>query len=181
MQWSAVLPSFLASCLLVSCVPREPPHWAEGGARLVIHPARWERPDADAIEITQDGKVMEDGSLLFLVDRAGRVVDEDYEPIAVLLPDGRLVGTDDRFLGRVGITNASPPHSGTAWLSILPDGTVLLFDSDGERSSGGVWRGCSGPSQRTCTLVTQIHALRHYRGYEPGPSFGIGVGIGVGY
>jgi hypothetical protein len=64
---------------------------------------------------------------------------------------------------------------------VAPDGRVTYFDSDGERSSGGAWRGCAGAMQRTCTLVTQLVALQNYRGPRSGVGIGIGVGVGVGF
>lgn len=175
------LPWLLALCV-AGCAPGEPPHWAEGGAPLAIAPARWERSNGDVVEITADGKVLEDGDLVYAIDRAGRVVDEDYEPVAILLPDGHVVGSDRVLLGRIGVSNGSPPNDGTAWFSILPDGNLVLFDSDGDRSYDGVWKNCDGAARRACTLVTQIFALRRYQPYrQSGPSFGIGVGVGVVY
>jgi hypothetical protein len=79
------------------------------------------------------------------------------------------------------VSNASPPGGVEAWLSVAPDGRVTYFDADGERSSGGVWRGCAGAAQRTCTLVTQLLAVANYRGPSSGVGVGIGVGIGVGF
>jgi hypothetical protein len=170
--------SALAGILLaLACTPREPPSWPQGGAALVIAPARWDRGDDDPIEIRADGRVLEDGDVLFVLDRVGRIVDPDYDPLAILLPDGRLVGTDDALLGHVGVTNAAPPWSGTAWLAVLPDGAVTYFDSDGSREFGGRWRGCGGAAHRTCTLVTQFVALRNYR---PPAETGVGIGIGIG-
>jgi hypothetical protein len=121
--------------------------------------------------------VLVDGDLTFVVDRVGRVANSDYEPFAVLLPEGQLVGTDHADLGRIGVSNASPPGAVEAWLAVMPDGTVTYFDSDGERLAGGAWRGCGGPVHRACTLVTQLLALANYRG--PRPFIGVGVGIGV--
>jgi hypothetical protein len=162
------------------CAPSQPPRWAEGGAALAIPSAHWSRGDEDAIEIRADGQVLEGGSLLFKLDRVGRVVDDEYEPVAVLLPDGRVAGQDDRFLGQVGVTNASPPDRGAAWLSVAPsDGHVTYFDEEGERSLGGQWSGCNGPALRTCTYVTHLVALRDYvRRQQTGVSVGVGVGIG---
>jgi len=169
--------------LLVSafgCKPQEPPNWPRGGAALSIAPARWDRAGEDAIEIRSDGQVLEDGDLLFVVDRVGRIVDKDYDPVAILLPDGRVFGTESHPLGQVGVTNAAPPWSAQAWLAVTPDGAVTQFSAEGDRSSLGRWQGCNGPALRTCTLVTHMVALRHYRA-EPSSSVGIGVGIGVGF
>jgi hypothetical protein len=174
----------LLALLLAGCAPTEPPRWAQGGAHLVITAARWQRGD-DTVEIKPSGTsghVFEDGKLIFVIDRVGRVVDADFEPVALLLPDGHVAGTDDFLLGRVGVSNAPPPDRQTAWLAVLPDGNVLYFDDDGARHPGGKWLGCAGTAQRTCTFVTHMIAVRDYvRQAQSGVSVGVGVGVGVGY
>jgi hypothetical protein len=170
----------VVAAALAGCATTPPPRWAQGGAMLVLPSARWERPDGDVLEIRSDGQVLEGGSLLFVVDRVGRVVDEDYEPVALLFPDGRLAGSEDRALGHVGISNAAPPDRHQAWLSVAPDGGVVYYDEDGERASGGRWTGCEGAAHRTCTLVTHLLAVRNYA-RRPAPGVGIGVGVGVGF
>ena len=178
MRW---LPLLAAMAAIVSgCGPKPPPRWAEGGAPLVVAPARWERGDDDVIEILPNGTVTEDGDPMFVIDRAGRVTDEDLEPIAVLLPDGHVAGTDNRLLGRVGVANAAPPDSAAAWIAVMPNGQVVYFDEEGDRSNGGVWRGCQGPQLRTCTLVTHMVAMRRYADRSRG-GVSVGVGIGVGF
>jgi hypothetical protein len=173
-----ILAGAMFTAALSGCTPSEPPRWAEGGAALALPDARWQRED-DVVEIRANGHVIEDGDLVFVIDRVGRVVDEDYEPVALLFPDGRVAGTDDRNLGHVGVTNAAPPGRVEAWLALTPDGAVTYFDSDGERSAGGRWTGCTGPAQRTCTLVTHLLAVRHYaEGRNSGVSVGVGIGIG---
>lgn len=132
------------------------------------------------MELRSDGRVLIDGDLTFVLDRVGRVANDDYDPFAVLQPDGQLVGTDQISLGRVGVTNAAPPGAVEAWLAVMPDGRVTYFDTDGERTAGGTWRGCSGAVQRTCTLVTQLLAVANYRGPRSGVGIGVGVGVGVG-
>jgi len=166
---------------LVGCSPKEPPHWPEGGAPLLIAPARWERGEDDPIEILPNGQVVEDGDVLFVLDRVGRIVDEKYDPLGILLPDGNVVGTDNRSLGFVGVSNAAPPGSQTAWLAVMPDGAVTRFARDGEREFGGRWTGCTAALQRTCTLVTHLVELTDYRtgGPDNGVNFGIGIGIGL--
>jgi hypothetical protein len=169
----------LIACWLLGCAPTAPPRWAEGGAALLLPTARWNRGDNDPIDVRPDGKVLEDGSVIFVIDRVGRVADDHLEPVAVLLPDGRLAGTDDRFLGQVGVSNASPPASGQAWLAVVPNGQVIYFDDDGTRAAGGLWTGCEGPAHRTCTLVTHLVALRSYmQRAQSGVSVGVGVGVG---
>jgi hypothetical protein len=170
----------IAATSLSACSPAQPPHWAEGGAALVLAPARWDRDSGGPVELRADGHVLVDGDLAFVVDRVGRVANGDYDAFAVLLPDGQLVGTDDLSLGRVGVNNASGPGADVAWLAVMPDGRVTYFDADGERTAGGVWHGCAGPVHRTCTLVTQLLAVASYRGARSGVGIGIGVGVGVG-
>ena len=171
---------FLFSLAATGCAPSVPPRWAEGGSRLLILPARWDRPDEDSVELQADGRVVEGGHLRFVIDRVGRVTDSDYEPFAVLESDGRLVGNNDTALGYVGMNNASPPFAEQAWLSLSSDGRVVLFEPGGERAPGGIWRGCDGPGRRTCTLVTQIFALKNYRAPPTsGVTFGVGVGVGL--
>lgn len=161
------------------CTPQEPPNWPQGGAALAIVAARWDGGE-DSVEVHADGKVYEDGSLLFILDRVGRIVDADYDPVAILLPDGLVVGTDQRAMGRVGVTNASPPWSGTAWMSVLPDGNVLLFAPDGERGTLGRWQGCNGAAVRTCTLVTHLILLRHAKRDQDRSGVQVGIGVGIG-
>ena len=174
--------SVLLLLLATSCAVSAPPRWAEGGAPLIIAPARWERPDEDAVEIQPNGRVLEGGHLRFVVDRVGRVTDDDYEAFAVLLPDGHVVGTDDRALGYVGVSNATPPFSDHAWLSLQRDGRVIFYDPNGDHSERGKWTGCDGAARRTCTLVTQMMVMRNYRVMQNGgPSFGVGVGVGIGF
>lgn len=172
---------FVVVAILTGCGADPPPHWADGGAPLEIRPAVWDRgDDDDRIEIRANGEVVEDDDVILVIDRAGRVVDDDREPIAIMLRDGNIAGTDDRYLGRVGMNNASPPSTATAWLSILPDGNVVFFDEDGERTNGGRWTGCNGPQMRTCTLVTHLVTLRaRGRDSNSGVGFGVGVGIGI--
>jgi hypothetical protein len=180
MRVSVTLLGFASALLAASCAPNPPPRWVEGGAPLVVTPARWDRGDDDTIEILPNGQVLEDGDPVMLVDRAGRVVDNDNEPMAVLLPDGHVAGTDNRLLGRVGVANAAPPGSAAAWLAVMPNGEVVYFDEEGERSSGGVWRGCGGPQLRTCTLITHMVAMRRWAERDRG-GVSVGVGIGIGY
>jgi hypothetical protein len=167
--------------LTAGCAPKNPPRWAEGGAQLTLGNARWDRESGDPVEIRANGHVLVDGDLEYVLDRVGRVTNDDYDPYAVLLADGQLAGLDNTSLGRVGVNNASPPGAIEAWLSVGPDGRVTYYDSDGERSDGGTWRGCAGAMQRTCTLVTHLMAVANYRGPRSGVGIGIGVGVGVGF
>jgi len=169
----------LAVALVAGCgPPPPPPRWAEGGAILAIPKAVWVQSDGDKVELLPDGRVLDDGDLLFVVDRVGRVVDSDYEPFALLFPDGRLAGSGGLPLGHVGMTNAAPPDRHEAWLAVMPDGNVVYFDEDGARAQGGRWSGCEGPAHRTCTLVTHLVAVQHYVHQSSGPDVGVGIGVG---
>ncbi|MBN2192568.1 MAG: hypothetical protein JW751_07100 [Polyangiaceae bacterium] len=163
--------------LALACTPTPPPRWQEGGAALAVLPARWERANRTVVEILPDGTVEERGRPSLFVDRVGRVADGKRQPLAVLLPDGIVAGVNDTNLGRVGVSNASPPDSAYAWLAVAPDGSVLRFAADGSRASDGAWIGCDGPALRTCTLVTHMIAMRAYRDRGT-PAIGLGFGVG---
>ncbi|MGC4069643.1 MAG: hypothetical protein QM784_34295 [Polyangiaceae bacterium] len=170
--------SFSVPVVMLACAPPAlPPHWGDGGAPLVIAPARWERGDGEVILIDAKGRVTEDGALRFALDRAGRIVDVDGEPVGVVFPSGEIVGTSNRYLGKVGVANAAPPHSDLAWVAVLPDGKVLRFREDGEREPAGRFLGCEGGMHRTCTLVAHLVSLQD----SPPPAARVGVGLGVMY
>lgn len=163
---------------LIGCSSTPPPRWDAGGARLMVARAYWERGEQDLIEIRADGSVYEGDDLVFVIDTVGRIVDENYEPFALLYQDGLLLGPDVMQFGRVGLHNASPPERQHAWVTVAPEGRVTFFDEDGEQHFGGVWRGCGGPMARTCTLVTHAFMLRVFLARRhSGPSLGIGIGV----
>ena len=174
--------ALVLSLATTSCAPSAPPRWAEGGAQLLILPAHWERPGEDSVEIQPNGKVLEGGHLRFVSRPSGpRVTDDDYETArGTVLRMGASSVLNDTALGYVGLNNASlRPVSQASWLSLQPDGRVLFFEPGGDRTTGGAWRGCDGPARRTCTLVTQIFAMKHYRAQPAtGVTFGVGVGVG---
>lgn len=119
---------------------------------------------------------MRDGHPFLGIDAAGRVFETDGDPIALLEPDGNLVGNDRTAMGHVGAQSAAFPGSTTAWVTIGPRGEVTRYDSDGERIADGFWQGCTGAALQTCTLVTHMALLRDW---ERRPHVGIGIGIGV--
>ena len=125
-----------------------------------------------------DGKVLREGEHLFTLDRAGRIYEPDNEPVAVLQPDGRVLGKSDQLLGKIGLRNAAQPGQPTAWLAIDEKSEVLHFDGSGRAEIDGGWVGC-GMAVRTCTLVTHLVSfgeLPRQRAYVY-PHVGVGVGV----
>lgn len=150
----------------------------------MIPAATWTRNSGAPVIILPDGRVTRDGDLVFQLDAAGRVFDEDREPIAVIAPDGFVFGTSEEFLGRVGLRNASPPWSAVAWLRVAQDGALVLFDGDGRPNYGGSWTGCKGAAVRTCTLVSQLMLLEALRRRLTDATYSpvfVGVGVGLWY
>jgi len=173
----------LVILVVVACACSKPPaNWAKGGATLDMPRARWTMGDF-TVDITPDGRVLVNGYHELNLDQAGRVFDYDNEPIALLEPDGSVIGRDDEPLGVVGTDHAALPDSETAWLSILPSGEVIRYDEDGDRFAFGVWgRSCnvSPRAKQMCMLVT--HLVGHdiiSRPRSSGVSVGVGVGVGV--
>ncbi len=170
-----------SAALLAACSATPPANWARGGTPLDIPRARWVW-GSTTVDVAPDGKVLVNGEHELNVDRAGRVFDVEGQPVALLEPDGRLTGPDDRPLGNVGAMHASPPDQETAWLSVLGSGEVIRYDDEGERSAFGVWLGCnvSPRAHQTCTLITHLLGMRLREAAErPTPGFSIGVGVGI--
>ncbi len=169
-----------AASLVYGCSsPLPPSRWGVGGAALSLPWARWDAGDS-SIELRPDGQVWIDDDVAFVIDGAGRVYDPDLAPLAMLEPDGRLVGTDDRDLGVVGSMHASPPGRREAWFSLLPDGTVLRYDEEGDRYAGGLWQGCqvSPSAAQACVLVTHLVTIEaEARRRRSGSGFGFGIGV----
>jgi hypothetical protein len=159
---------------------KPPPHFQRGGAALRTADCSWEQPEGDIVTLTRDGRVLDGDDELFVLDAKGRVFDGDRSPLALLEADGHLTGTDNERLGRVGFRNASPPWSKVAWLHVARDGTVVVFGADDEPMYLGRWRGCDGPTLRSCTLVTHLIVLDELRRrlatlQQPPMMVGIGV------
>jgi hypothetical protein len=175
----------VAGLALSACSSHPPATWAPGGSPVEIPRARWQR-GSSAADIMPDGRVLVDGSHSFSIDRAGRVFEPDNSPIALLEPDGRLIGKDDVLLGVIGMHNSSLPGRTQAWLTVGEQGEVILYDDEGERRSAGTWTGC-GQALRTCTLVTHVIAMATVRqrgnvgiGFGIGSRMGGGMGTGFG-
>ena len=171
-----------AAAVLGACTAHPPARWAQGGADLEIPHARWTLNDG-ATELLPDGRVQVNAEHLFTIDAAGRIFDPDANPIALLEPDGRLVGPDDVPLGFVGSQSASPPGSQEAWISLQPSGELIAYDADGHPMSLGGWVGQCGATPRTrqvCVLVSHLMVLRMRQQARSGPTVGAGVGVGMG-
>jgi hypothetical protein len=166
------------SVISSACQPAPPTYWDEGGAVLQIPDAVLLRHGEEPIRLHSDGRVTRGDEVLYFIDRAGRVTDEDYESLALLTPSGHLAGNDDFYWGRVGLRNASPPWSALAWLRLSQSGALLLFDVAGEPYHKGQWEGCNGASIRACTLVSHLLTLSAARRYDADRvQFGLGVGV----
>jgi hypothetical protein len=161
-----------------ACSTAPPPNWQTGGALLTLADAQWERRNGVRVELRADGTVLENGRKILLLDPVGRIVDRRHEPVALLSPAGTLIGAGDEPLGHVGLRNAAPPNSGTAWLALAENGAVTRFTADGDRRSDGAWTGCTGHVVRTCTLISHLITLANAPRRQA-PSFGVGVGVVV--
>ena len=187
---------------MVGCVAqaRPPAGWQSGGVALVLPRATW-NAGWTSVEMLHDGRVIVNGVTWYTIDAAGRVVDGDGEPVAMLRPDGRLLGADDEDLGFVGPTSAAAPGAPHATAAIAPSGQVLRYDEDGNAAGVGAWSGCGpyAPSLHACMLVTHLVSARFpvqgpinrspmtpYGPFAPSvpalsPGTGTGLGIGIGF
>jgi hypothetical protein len=177
--------AWVVACFgVLGCSANPPANWAKGGAPLDIPRARWVF-GSTLVEVVQDGKVIVGGEHTLTIDRGGRVFDPDREPVALLEPDGKLIGPDDESMGVVGALHASRADEPHAWISVAPSGEVIIYDDEGERRVAGVWIGCNATprTHQVCTLVSHLLALRMRANAERGggePSVGIGIGVGIG-
>src|SRR5262252_1086589 len=132
--------AFLVPFVACACSSTPPAHWAQGGQIVDIPHARWVRGDA-VVDIQRDGTILVDNEHQLTIDRAGRVFDVDHQPVALLEPDGRVIGPDEAPLGQIGSLHASKPGEQQAWLTVTPAGEVIRYTSDGDRISMGAWVG----------------------------------------
>jgi hypothetical protein len=167
---------------LAGCSSAPPARWVHGGASLDIPHARWTRGDT-IVEIEPSGRIRINGDHELTIDRAGRLFEPDATPVALLEPDGRVVGGNDRPLGNVGTMHASPPGRYNAWLTVLPSGEVVRYDAEGDRHRFGAWAGQCNRSlgtRQVCTFVTHVLAMKMRDRLEGGGGVTFGVGVGVG-
>jgi hypothetical protein len=176
---------------LAGCAATTPPAgWLQGGAPLLLPRATWSSVNA-TVEVEPDGRVFVNGVPAFGIDRAGRVFDTDGQAVALLRPDGRLLGSGDTDLGTVGATSAATAGARYATLAIAPSGQVIRYADDGDMVALGSWAGCGmyAPSLQACMLVTYLVATR-YQPYRPfnryqttpygtplTPGFGLGIPV----
>lgn len=79
------------------CAPTPPPLWATGGAPLELGRIVWVQVDGEQLRMDEQGRVFADGKHVFSVDRAGRVVDEVNDPVALLDGEGQLFATNETY------------------------------------------------------------------------------------
>ena len=143
-----------AAAALSACASGPSPRWQSGGAALPFDAAYWNR-GSKVIELRPSGEVIEEDTLLFRIDRSGRLSDPEGKPVAVLLADGNLVAEDDGVLGWIGPGTAYGADRMRATVQLLPNGQVLASGTP-----AGSWTYCEGAPLRACTLVTHVVAAR---------------------
>lgn len=174
---------FALSVASGACASAPPTGWAHGGSPLDLPRARWIVGE-QVVDVASDGSVLYGGERVLRIDAAGRVSNDEGEPLALLLPDGRLVGEDDKDLGVVGAGRAARAGEETAWVGLAPTGEVFRYDEEGGMHPFGAWVGCavSPRAMQVCTLVTHLltdQLAARQAAYGSGVGFGFGVGIGV--
>lgn len=171
----------ILSLLCFGCSTAPPKGWQQGGAPLTIPRARWVNGDT-LVDIDAEGRVLIGGRHAYTVDRAGRLYDAHNNPVALLQPDGFVLGTDDDPMGWVGANEAILPGDDYSWLAIDQAGLLLRIDDDGEQRPFGQWMGCGHMTTvQTCMLLSHIigqDIIARRRERQSGPSVGIGIGVG---
>jgi hypothetical protein len=141
---------------LTACASGPSPRWQQGGAPIQVDSAYFSRSQS-TIELRPSGEVIEDATLLFRVDRAGRVSEADGRPVAVLREDGWLVSEDDTVIGWIGPGRSLQADRRTESVRVLPTGDAWISGH-----AAGRWDYCAGAMLRTCTLITHVIAAREY-------------------
>jgi hypothetical protein len=143
----------------MACAASTSQRWQDGGAPLKLDSAYWTR-ESSIIELRPSGEVIEDDTLLFRVDRSGRVSDAEGKPVAVLVPDGTLIAEDDTVIGWIGVAASYRADRQTPLVRMLPYGQAIVRSESGTWLAAGKWDYCEGPALRACTLVTHVVAAR---------------------
>lgn len=185
MRWLAIVALVLSPTAIGCAGPRPPAHWVSGGGRLDLVNARWVY-NGEPVEIRSRGDSAEitvDNDVEIVLDRVGRVYDRYQIPVAVLEPDGRLVGKGEELLGVIGSSYAALPGRANAWLAISPQGMVVKYEPDGSQKAVGQWFGCGVTpfSQQACLLVSYLLFFEDEgsAAIEATPAMGVGVGVGA--
>ena len=182
----------LAVLAASACGGSKPPaRWAEGGAPLHLVSAQWQHK-GELVDLQVRGgftEVVIDGDVEWVIDRVGRLYDQDQKPVAVLEADGRLVGKKDELLGIVGSSYAAQPGRASAWLALSPEGDLIKYAADGAAQPAGRWVGCnvSVYARHACLLVAYAilwdeEGASNSGGAAVAPTSvsPMGIGIGVG-
>lgn len=138
----------------ISCSSTPAPRWQTGGARIALGSAIWKHGD-DEVELKPTGDVVAGDEVILRIDAAGRISDAERNPVAVLMPDGRLVSPRDEPLGWVGAGVAYGKERDHPSVAIYPGGGVVAYEEQGA-TGRGYWLYCDGPLLWTCTLVTHV-------------------------
>lgn len=166
--------------LAASACSAPPDPWPASTAELDVPRGASFTYEGWTMHVADDGWIEMDGERTWLFDGSGRVFDVEGHLVAALLDDGRVVGEDDRDLGRVGGQSAAPPERSTAWLTIEPAGHVVRLDAVGRMHGFGQWSDCDNPE--ACVLISHLFGLELralLRERAPGLKTGIRSGPGI--
>lgn len=179
-MWQSVRLVVLA-IVVSACAATPPTGWMTGGQRLVAPRARWVNGDL-LVDVEPDGRVFVDGRHFFTIDASGRVYDAYNHPVALLKPNGMVIGTDDTPMGWVGAGEAILPGDDHSWLRLQPGGLLMQDDGD-DHKAFGQWLGCGHAHViQLCTLVSHVIGREILARRGQGQGFGLtpGIGLGVG-
>lgn len=162
-----------------ACGATPPAGWQTGGQHLVAPRARWVNGEL-LVDVEPDGRVFVDGRHFFTIDASGRVYDAYNQPVALLQPDGMVIGTNDTPMGWVGAGEAILPGGEHSWLVLMPGGLLLQSDGDAHKAFGQ-WLGCDHARVvQLCTLVSHVIGREMLARRGDGQGFGLSPGIGLG-
>lgn len=163
----------LLSFVVAACGASTSPRWQQGGAPTPLDSAYWSRKDS-IIELRPTGEIIEQDTVLFRVDRAGRVSDAEGKPVAVLQSDGWLVAEDETIVGWIGPGTSFRADRQTPLVHVYASGDAVVADGEGAWLPAGRWDYCDGAMLRTCTLVAHMVAARDRARARTGSGSGSG-------